>query len=252
MEQKRIGLSLKQKLDVIDKFERSQALSDAKTISYRELGSWAQAHFGLPKAPSPATLSKILKEKDAIKEEQSSLATQHDLGRKRKRVVNEAQQTLEKALLEWILGRGSEHPEGKVDDAALIQQAMSIAKEANLVFDEKTFNFSRKWLYKFKEHNNISRTRRRGEAAGAATQGRAAAADDDESTQHLHQQLLLGLFTDAEAGAADQAEEGGQGVGTSGFLRGDGDGNDGADGDDELGGSLRRQQHPRRASDGSC
>ena len=178
MELKRVGLSLKQKLDIIAKFERSQATVGGRAISYKDLGSWAQRQFSLPKAPSPATISNILKAKAAIKAEQGSLATGHGLGRKRKRVVNEAQQTLEKALLEWIRGRGSSsgHGGGKVDDAALIQQAMSIAKEANLEFDEKTFNFSKKWLHKFKEHNNISRATLRGEVSAAQDTAAAAAA----------------------------------------------------------------------------
>ena len=46
-------------------------------------------------------------------------------------------------------------------------QAKLIAKQNNLNFDEKRFNFSTKWLHKFKKINNVTRLRFHGEGEDA-------------------------------------------------------------------------------------
>jgi hypothetical protein len=46
-------------------------------------------------------------------------------------------------------------------------QAKLLAAGNELVFDEKKFNYSSKWLLKFKQANNINRMRFHGEAADA-------------------------------------------------------------------------------------
>ena len=50
-------------------------------------------------------------------------------------------------------------------------QAKLIAKENGFVFDPKKFNFSHRWLFKFKESFNIGRVRLHGEGVDADMQG---------------------------------------------------------------------------------
>ena len=52
-------------------------------------------------------------------------------------------------------------------DSIIIEQARVIASEANLEFDPGEFNFSLKWLYIFKLHNNIKHTNLHGEGEAA-------------------------------------------------------------------------------------
>lgn len=46
-------------------------------------------------------------------------------------------------------------------------QAKHIAEELSIVFEDGSFNFSSKWLYKFKLANDINRVRLHGEGADA-------------------------------------------------------------------------------------
>ncbi len=48
-------------------------------------------------------------------------------------------------------------------DSSIIEKAKLIAAEANIQFDPGEFNFSTKWLYKWKQHNNIKHTPFHGE-----------------------------------------------------------------------------------------
>ncbi len=68
----------------------------------------------------------------------------------------------------WIVHHDSVYG-GRVPlpDSILIEQAKTIAAEANLDFDPVDFNFSSKWLYKFKMHNNIKHTNLHGEGEAA-------------------------------------------------------------------------------------
>ena len=52
-------------------------------------------------------------------------------------------------------------------DSIIIEKAKQIAAEANLEFDPGEFNFSTKWLYKWKLHNNIKHTNFHGEGEAA-------------------------------------------------------------------------------------
>ncbi len=52
-------------------------------------------------------------------------------------------------------------------DTLIIEKAKLIAAEANLEFDPREFNFSTKWLYKWKQHNNINHTTLHGEGEAA-------------------------------------------------------------------------------------
>ena len=68
----------------------------------------------------------------------------------------------------WIVHHNSVYG-GRVPlpDSILIEQAKTIVAKANLDFDPGDSNFSSKWLYKFKMHNNIKHTNMHGE--GEAT-----------------------------------------------------------------------------------
>ena len=50
-------------------------------------------------------------------------------------------------------------------------QAKAIAAENNMVFDPAKFNFSARWLRKFKEEYNITRVRLHGEGEDASMEG---------------------------------------------------------------------------------
>ncbi len=89
--------------------------------------------------------------------------------RKRKRYsLHEAQETLERMLLGWIQHHDIVHG-GRValPDNALVLQARRIALEEGLEFDPHKFNFSTKWLGRFKVINNITRIMLHGEGAYA-------------------------------------------------------------------------------------
>jgi len=75
---------------------------------------------------------------------------------------------LETLLLAWIQHHDSTHG-GRIPllDSIILEQAKIIAAEANLVFDPNEFNFSTKWLYMFKIHNNIKHTHFHGESEAA-------------------------------------------------------------------------------------
>ena len=55
--------------------------------------------------------------------------------------------------------------------SALYMQAKLIANENGFVFNPKKFNFSTRWLFKFKQAFNIRRVRLHGEGADADMRG---------------------------------------------------------------------------------
>ncbi len=63
----------------------------------------------------------------------------------------------------WIVHHDSVHG-GRIPllDSILIEQAKNISEKSNLDFDPGDFNFSSKWLYKFKMHYNTKHTRLHG------------------------------------------------------------------------------------------
>ena len=133
------------------------------------IGHWAQAEFKLKNTPSAATISKILKAKREIMVVHNDVLNSKRLLRKRNQSsLHEAQETLEQKLLGWIQHHNIVHG-GRValSDNALVLQARSIALEEGLELDPQQFNFSTKWLERFKVINNITRIKLHGEGADA-------------------------------------------------------------------------------------
>eukprot|EP00873_Tetraselmis_striata_P032869 jgi/Tetstr1/453133/TSEL_040155.t1 len=129
---------------------------------------WAKETFTLKAPPSKGYISKLLKAKSTLLSTHSSLRSKN-ASRKRKRFAySEPQARLEELLLDWIRHHDATHG-GKVplSDMMILEQAKLLAAGNELVFDEKKFNYSSKWLLKFKQANNINRMRFHGEAADA-------------------------------------------------------------------------------------
>eukprot|EP00873_Tetraselmis_striata_P038276 jgi/Tetstr1/458540/TSEL_044943.t1 len=126
---------------------------------------WAKETFTLKAPPSKGYISKLLKAKSTLLSTHSSLSSKN-ASRKRKRFAyTEPQARLEELLLDWIRHHDATHG-GKVplSDMMILEQAKLLAAGNELVFDEKKFNYSSKWLLKFKQANNINRMRFHGEA----------------------------------------------------------------------------------------
>ncbi len=75
---------------------------------------------------------------------------------------------LETHLLRWIMHHDATHG-GRVPlpDSIIVEKAKLIARDAELEFDPGEFNFSTKWLYKWKQRNNIKHTQLHGEGEAA-------------------------------------------------------------------------------------
>eukprot|EP00873_Tetraselmis_striata_P038600 jgi/Tetstr1/458864/TSEL_004373.t1 len=129
---------------------------------------WAKETFTLKAPPSKGYISKLLKAKSTLLSTHSSLSSKN-ASRKRKRFAySEPQARLEELLLDWIRHHDATHG-GKVplSDMMILEQAKLLAAGNELVFDEKKFNYSSKWLLKFKQANNINRMRFHDETADA-------------------------------------------------------------------------------------
>ncbi len=75
---------------------------------------------------------------------------------------------LEKHLLGWIMHHDATH-EGRVSlpDSTIVEKDKLIARDAELEFDPGEINFFTKWLYKWKQRNNIKYTQLHGEGEAA-------------------------------------------------------------------------------------
>ncbi len=75
---------------------------------------------------------------------------------------------LEAYLLRLVTHHDATHGERlPLPDSIIIEKAKLNAAEANLGFDSGEFNFSTKWLYKWKQHNNTKHTHFHGEGEDA-------------------------------------------------------------------------------------
>ncbi|KAL4129884.1 hypothetical protein PRIC2_005891 [Phytophthora ramorum] len=182
------------------------------SLTQTQLAAWAQEALGLPRQPSQAMISKLLKRKNDLE----SMTTE-ELTSKSRRTVRFP--TLDTALARWV--SYCEETGVPVTGESIRAKATTFSKILHI---DDPLTFSNGWLFKFNERHGFGgikgfkHVRSAAEAAGLDLQRRLQQFDPENIFAMDETALLFSLFPDrtgrrtTKRPKAKPAEDGGLGV----------------------------------------